>query len=119
MTEHGWTVGQEVRVFDVNGRRPGEPSGGWLGEVVKVGRALFHVRYRNQVEAFRLETGRRNDIYSHRYVKSLDQVNRSIRAEYARETLRLYGFDLRNPSPSLDKLEAVAALLDSMEGADE
>ena len=33
-------VGDEVLVFDVNGRRMGQPEGGWPGEVTKVGRRL-------------------------------------------------------------------------------
>lgn len=114
-----WTVGQEVRVFDVNGLRLGQPSGGWPGEVVKVGRKLFHVRYARGTEAFRLETGRRNDLYEHCHVETVGGAIRRMLADSYRETLRRHGFELRYPSPSLAKLEAVATLLETMGGADD
>jgi hypothetical protein len=99
----------------------GQPAGGWPGEVVSIGRKFFHVTYsgaRSGRDAFRLENGRRSDGYGHWYVRTLDQVNESFRREYAQATLRRHGFELRSPSPPLAKLEAVAALLDSMGGAD-
>lgn len=115
MTGHGWTKGQEVRVFDVNGSRVGQPEGGWIGEVSSVGRKLFYVNYAGKLDSFRMENGRRADIYGNRYVQTLDQVNHRIRAEHARATLLRHGFDLTYPRPPLAKLEAVASLLDTMD----
>jgi hypothetical protein len=40
-------AGDEVRVFDVNGRRARQPDGGWKGTVTKIGRTLIHIDYGN------------------------------------------------------------------------
>jgi hypothetical protein len=67
----------EVRVFDTNGSRVGQPEGGWLGIVVKVGRTLAHIDYgdaRERIETFRLSDGRRNDDNGRRYFLTLEQI---------------------------------------------
>jgi hypothetical protein len=88
----GYEVGDEVRVFDVNGKRVGQPEGGWAGEVVKAGPKLIHVRYGGahpgSTDTFRRETGARNDAYEHRYVMTLDEVERAERGKAAMAVLR-------------------------------
>jgi len=114
-----YEVGQEVRVFDVNGRRMGQPEGGWVGFVTKIGRTLFTVEKQgvhghSQSDQYRIETGRRNDSYSHQHVQTLDQVERDIRERDALAVIKEAGFEIKmGKRPSLGLLEAVAETIAS------
>ncbi|MGS2645884.1 beta barrel domain-containing protein [Streptosporangium sp. G12] len=80
-------VGQEVRVFDVDGAEMGQPEGGWPGKVIKVGRRYATVSYRGRTGQFLLGTGRINDAYGHQWIMTLEQVealtSEPERIEYA------------------------------------
>ena len=111
------TAGDEVRVFDVNGRRMGQPEGGWPGTVVKVtpSRAyivyagIYGIRARETGEPFALEDGCKIDRMRHRRFKTLEQADRDQRMAAARLLLRLHGIvlDLRH-ALSLEQAEALA-----------
>lgn len=89
--------GDAVKVFDVNGRRMGQPEGGWDGTVVKVGRKLAYIDYPGGYgrgpRAFRLDTRRSNDGYAHRSVKTPDEASADAALAAAWERLRLLGLD--------------------------
>ena len=76
----GVQLHEKVRVFDVNGKRKGQPEGGWEGEVTRVGRTLFDVTFsyangsRRQTLTFTKESGRTNDKYGHQYVQTSARV---------------------------------------------
>jgi len=109
------TFRQEVRVFDVNGKRMGQPEGGWRGEVVKVGRKLVHIEYgeRLQADAFRIDDGRKNDNYGHRYFLTLDQVALRDREHSARTVLREHRISVDfGADITLEQLEALAAVFE-------
>ncbi|MEU4410720.1 hypothetical protein AB0F88_39970 [Streptosporangium sp. NPDC023963] len=57
-------VGQEVRVFDVNG----SPEDGWPGKVIMAGRRYATVTYRGRTAQFIAATGRINDIRDHQWI---------------------------------------------------
>jgi hypothetical protein len=103
-------VGDEVRVFDVNGRRMGQPEGGWPGTVTRVGRTLMDVSYNNRTETFRRDSGaRHNDGYGHRRVKTLEQVAQDARRAEAVEALSKHGVELRwGFKLTIEQLEALA-----------
>jgi hypothetical protein len=81
-------AGDEVRVFDVNGKRVGQPESGWPGTVVKVGRTLAHVAYGARTETFRISDGTRNDAYEHRYFLTMADARRETRRAAADAVLR-------------------------------
>jgi len=105
----------EVRVFDTNGRRAGQPDGGWPGIVVKVGRTLAHIDYgdtRERIETFRLSDGRRNDDYGHRYFLTLEQVAGRDRKAEAVAVLRARRIVLdHGHSLTLEQIEALAEVV--------
>lgn len=117
-------VGDEVRVFDVNGRRSGMPEGGWVGTVLKVGRKLFTVDYANagwtrqghRGSVFRLEDGSLNDkdFGYHTRVKTTQQAELDLRKHKAVEALRKHGLEVRLTAAPihLAKLEALVSILD-------
>jgi hypothetical protein len=90
MNMTGVKTGDEVRVFDVNGRRKSQPEGGWPGVVTAVGRKLFTVEYPRapQGEVFRLETGQRHDNYGHQWVLTEERASDETRRIAATDTLR-------------------------------
>lgn len=97
-----YAVGDEVRVFDVNGRRNGMPKGGWPGTVTAVGRKLMTVSYggyRN--EKFRMDTGRVNDNYGHQYIMTEEEVIDRDLATSAEKRLKDVGLDLAWGKPKL------------------
>jgi hypothetical protein len=104
-------LGQQVLVFDVNGRASGQP-----GEVTRVGRTLFTVRGGGIGELdFRLDNRSGNGPYgSQRWVRTLGEAEQERRWESARDTLRAAGVDLamhcRLTAADLERL--VAALPD-------
>jgi hypothetical protein len=69
-------VGDTVHVFDVNGKRMGMPSGGWIGEAVKAGPKLLYVICDGQPkpQAFRRDRSSANDAYGHQYLRTPEQV---------------------------------------------
>jgi hypothetical protein len=104
-------VGEEVRVFDVNGKRHGMPEGGWPGEVVKVGRVLATIRCRNGEQTFRLDTGQANDRYGHQWFLTVDQATEKTRRHRAESILREYGVETSRASLSTGQLEAIAEIV--------
>jgi hypothetical protein len=115
-------VGDEVRVFDVNGRRNGQPGSGWPGKVVKVGRKYFTVAYGSsgRTTNFLLETGRVNDAYGHRSVKTLDQVAHDQRRAQAEADLTACGVELRfGHKLTLEQIEALAEVARTFTSQDE
>lgn len=108
----GVKVGDEVRVFDINARRRGQPHGGWVGTVVKVGRILAHVEYQGRTQTFELSTGYRNDNYRHQHFETLEQVDVNARCKTAVDVLRERGVELSNRrSFTLEQIEALAEVV--------
>lgn len=103
-----YRVNEEVRVFDVNGSRVGQPEGGWPGTVIKVGRRYATVSYRGWTAQFMMDGGRINDARNHQWIMTLEQV---ARQQKATETLSASGVEL-SPGHSLtpEQIEALAAL---------
>ncbi len=107
-------VGDEVRVFDVNGRRAGQPEGGWPGVVASVGRKYFTVDYDGQhggrVHEFSLIDGlRANDVYGHRHVRTAEQVEAARRRRVALALLVAHWVDIQRADRlTLEQLEALA-----------
>lgn len=90
-----FVTGDIVKVFDVNGKRNGQPEGGWQGQVTKVGKKLVTVKYNHSVDTFRIETGFVNDRYGHQYILTLEEYNEKQLATKARSTLiREFGIDV-------------------------
>jgi hypothetical protein len=105
--------GDEVRVFDVNGARVGQPVGGWTGEVVKVSPKLVHITYGgwygDRPKAFRRDTGRANDAYEHQCFMTLDEVAEAERGAAARTVLREHKITLEHGNRlTVAQLEALA-----------
>jgi hypothetical protein len=110
--------GDRVQVFDVNGKRMGQPEGGWDGTVTKVGRQLIYVDYPGargvNGDAFRLDSGLRNDQYCHQSIQTVEQAAENLRRDSVIERLREGGLELtRRVEISTDTLEAVLAALES------
>lgn len=109
--------GDRVQVFDINGSRMGQPKCGWDGTVVKVGRKLIYVTYprarcRTDGDAFRLDTGRRNDNVAHQRIQTVEQAAKNQRRSVAVNHLRENGLDLnRRRDLATDTLEALVAVL--------
>lgn len=109
-------VGDKVRVFDVNGRRQGQPEGAWVGEVVKAGRKLVTIKYGWRVQVFRIEGQRANDSYGHQHFKSPEQAERDLRASKARGVLRERRIKLDwDAKFTVEQLEALAELVKSFD----
>lgn len=117
--------GDEVRVFDVNGRRMGQLEGGWPGRVVKVGRTRVYIAYAGAAfgkqeagEPFSLETGKRIDAYGHRWFKTLAQAEQDARREAARKILRDHGIILDwDRQFSVEQAEQLAAVVQGWDSA--
>jgi len=82
-----YRVNDEVRVFDVNGSRMGQPEGGWPGTVIMAGRRYATVSYRGRTAQFLMSNGRINDARDHQWIMTLEQVkaltSEPERIEYA------------------------------------
>jgi hypothetical protein len=101
-------VGEEVRVFDVNGSRVGQPPGGWTGEVVKAGPKLVTIHCAGAATVFRRVEGRTNDNYGHQWYMTLEEVEMSARTRTAKSALRDLGIDVTlRCSLSVSQLEAM------------
>jgi hypothetical protein len=105
--------GDDVRVFDQNGSRIGQPDGGWPGKVVKVGRTLVTIAYGYGQGQFRLDTRKLNDNYGHRSFMTPEEVAQTRRQTVAWETLNKAGFqrDYAVKEPPLGLLEALAKVI--------
>jgi hypothetical protein len=102
-------VGDEVRVFDTNGRRSGQPEGGWLGTVIKIGRKYVTIDYGRKAESFEFGGRRANDPYGHRHFKTLDQVTLDDRRQRAKAVLSDHKIRLdMGHQLALDQIEALA-----------
>lgn len=113
MTAAALTVGQEVRVFDVNHHRRRPDLGGWPGVVTKVGRKLADITYHCTTETFRMDTCRVNDEYGHRWYRTVAQAELDQRRGAAVAALGRRGVRLDpNCDLSLEEVEAMAAALD-------
>ena len=110
-------VGDEVRVLDTNGRRVGQPDGGWIGRVEKVGRTLVTVTYPGcrpfEGEKFSMEDGYKpNDAYRHRHIHTVDEVERQARRSAAVTVLREHGVDLSHRfMRTIEQIEALAEVV--------
>lgn len=103
-------------MFDVNGARMGQPHGGWVGTITKVGRTLVHVKYGTgwQPETFRIEGQHRNDKFAHQWFLTLDEAaEKQERSDLVAKlkTHRL-SFDMGFSNIPINKLRAVAAALE-------
>jgi hypothetical protein len=106
------TVGDAVRVFDVN-RRSVQPAGGWPGVVEKVGRRLVRISYNRTVEPFRLDTRSVNDNYGHRHFETLAEVGARTRMHTAVEFLARHGVTLEpRHRLTVEQVEAMVLALD-------
>jgi len=121
-------AGDEVRVFDVNGKRRNMPLGGWPAEVVKVGRALVTIRCAGNhgEQVFRLDSQQANDNYGHQWFRMLDEVALMQRRSAAIGALRAIGLSFTSSGYqdrlTLDQIEALAEVArtftDSPTGSD-
>jgi hypothetical protein len=108
-------VGQKVKVFDVNGRRRGQPKGGWEGEIVKVGRKLVTITYPGHYrpKAFRIDDQMANDEYRHQSFSTLEQAEQTERRQRAMDTLNGIGLDRSYDGEklTLEQLEALVNVI--------
>lgn len=103
-----YSVGDKVKVFDINGHCDGMPRDGWDGEVVKVGSKLITITYERHRQVFRLDTRCANDDYQRQNFMRPDEARRKV----AVSTISGRGFELASwARHSLDYLEAVAEAL--------
>lgn len=105
--------GQEVRVYDKNGTRAGQPLGGWAGTITKVKRDYVTVWYdRSQrLSEFRIDSQYTKDGF--RYFRTLEEVELADRQTHVRGVLIAHG--LRTDIPCtvpLGKLERIVEILE-------
>lgn len=109
-------VGMKVKVFDVNGRRLGQPDGGWDGEVVAVRRTKCDIEYgrggRGE-RTFDIDSQRIEDNFGHRYFRTLEEAETVARTSAAREVINEKIVREGMSRIPLEKLEAIAAILTS------
>lgn len=95
-------------MFDVNARQPG----GQPGTIVKIGRSLVTINYRNRDRVFRLDTGRANDNYGFQWFLTADAADAARRRVEAVQRLRDHGVEVSHRCQlDLDQIEALAAAL--------
>ena len=117
------TEGEEVRVFDVNGKSFGWPAEGVPGRVVKAGPVLVRIeharahRSRDSEQVFRRETGRANDAYGHQWYKTLDELAEYTRRVAALDVLRRHRVVLERHGLPVEVIEQLAAVLTAHEGS--
>lgn len=112
MTGVSVRVGDQVRVFDVNGRKRGQPEDGWPGVVEHVGRTLVTIAFNRDRAVFRMDTRLANDNYGHQRYMTLAEVAEQARLRVAVEALRYHGVEL-TPRHRLSVAE-VEALVDAL-----
>lgn len=110
-----YEVGQAVRIFDVNGKRLGQPEDGWPGHVTEVGRKLVTVEeddgWPNPTQ-YRIETGQKNDNYGHRYIKTPEQSAWDERKRASVAFLHQHGLEVgRKFDLDVTVLEAIADVI--------
>lgn len=109
-------VGDEVKVFDVNGHRFGQPEDGWDGIVVKVGRKLVDIKYNFCTKKFRLDTRSANDAFKHQYFKTQTEVEATRVRDDLIEKLESFGFKLKlQANVSTEVIETVVRALQNCE----
>jgi len=122
MTDAKLAVGDEVRVFDVNGHRHGQPADGYAGRVVRVGTKLVRIAYgRGHSKVFRLDTRCTNDAYGHQSYQTVAEAEARMRYAAALAVIREHGFELRSflDRPPLETVETIAAALRGQEPSDD
>lgn len=103
-----YSVGDKVKVFDVNGRSYGMPEGGWDGKVIKVGSKLITIAYEGNERVFRLDTRQANDEYRHQSFMRPAEARHST----ALSVITSRGFELASwARHDINYLEAVAEAL--------
>lgn len=109
-------AGEEVRVFDVNGKRVGQPDGGWPGVVVKAGPKLVIINYDGRDTVFRRDEGHTNDNYGHQSYMTLSEADETLRWDAVTAALRGLHIDV---SPrcklAVRQLEAMLAAAEAAE----
>jgi hypothetical protein len=117
------TVGQKVIVFDGIGGRIKRHD----GAVAKVGRKLVTIKWplfiANPYETqFRIEEGKENDGYGHRWFKTLEQAEADDRLHEARKTLNdaglLIDYRCKLTNPQLEELAGIVKQMLSEKPAD-
>jgi hypothetical protein len=109
-------LGDEVRVFDVNGRRMGQPEGGWPGTVVRVGRKLADIKYGGRVDTFRIDDRQANDKYGHQSFQTLKEAALDARRDAALKTLRDRRVSLGHGNTfTVEQIEKLADLVRTFE----
>ena len=102
-------VGDEVRVFDTNGPRMGQPAGGWPGVVTSVGRKYLTIDYGTKTEKFEFDGRRANDPHGHRRFKTPDEVASDERRHRAIAPLEAHKIRLESGHRlTLEQIEALA-----------
>jgi len=109
-------VGDKVRVFDINGRRNGQPNSGWPGEVVKIGRVYATIQYNGGRRQFGLSDHRAHDAWGHQSFQTMEEVSLGERRDSAWATLKgagiaRDGYGCGSDRVPLDLLEALAAVV--------
>ena len=112
MTEY--YVGQKILIRSVNerGRGPVETT------VTKVGTKLVYVHHWGRDEAYRIETGRRNDAYEHQWLETPEQYAEELHRSELWERLRVAGlasFSYHGKNVPTEKLERVLAIMEDSE----
>lgn len=106
--------GDPVVVFDINGRRMGQPDGGWPSTVTKVGRKIVTVQSDSGLQTweFRIGTRLANDDFHHQWFKTLDQIELDQRRHAAVTALAARRVRIESGSDlTLIEIEALAAAL--------
>jgi len=120
MNDKKFNEGDEVRVFDLNGKRQGQPEHGWPGRVEKVGRSLVTIAYAHGTQKFKMSDQRSNDAYGHQYFKTVKQAELDLRRQKATGVLRDYGIMLSTRSNmTLSGLESIVELLELLDSQNE
>lgn len=107
-------VGMKVKVFDVNGRRLGQPDGGWDGEVVAVRRTKCDIEYvggRGQ-RTFDIASQHVEDAFRHRYFQTLEEADLARRRAAVRKVINAKFIQGSLSDIPLEKLEAIVAILE-------
>jgi hypothetical protein len=94
----------------------GQPDGGWVGRVVKVGPKLVHITYpyAPQAKACRKADGRSNDRYGNQSFKTVEQAARHNRYAAAIAVLREHGIEVsprHGQSVTVEQAEELAEVV--------
>ena len=112
MTKGQIRVGDQVRVFDQNGVRVGQPAGGWIGVVQAVGRKYATISYNFRVSKFELADHYINNALRNRWYATPEEFDLHSRRLRAITTLHEAGITVeRNCTLPLDDLETITAMI--------